>query len=108
MFVGGNASRLIELAKSEPNAELKLTAIRNLGVMGSKTAGDALVDLYTTDKDPAVKKAAIHGLFIQGNSAGLVALARKEQDITMKKAIVERLSHMSDKLARDYMMELLK
>jgi HEAT repeat protein len=108
MFVGGNATRLIELARTEQNAELRLTAIRNLGIMGSKATGDALVDLYSRDKDPEVRKAAVHGLFVQGNSAGLVTLARKEQDIVMKKAIVERLSHMNDKIARDYMLELLK
>jgi HEAT repeat protein len=107
MFVGGNVTRLVELAKSEQNPDLRLTAVRNLGVMGSKQAADALVEIYTTDKDPAVKKAAIQGLFVGNNAAALVSLARKEQDIAMKKAIVERLSHMQDKVATDYMMELL-
>jgi len=107
MFVGGNVTRLIELAKTEQNADLRLTAVRNLGVMGSKRAADALVEIYSTDKDPAVKKAAIHGLFVGGNAEQLVTLARKEQDIAMKKTIVERLSQMQDKVATDYMMELL-
>ena len=107
MFVGGNVTRLIELAKTEQNADLRLTAVRNLGVMGSKRAADALVEIYSTDKDPAVKKAAIQGLFVGGNAAQLVTLARKEQDIAMKKTIVERLSQMQDKVATDYMMELL-
>jgi HEAT repeat protein len=107
MFVGGNATRLLELAKSEQNADLRLTAVRNLGLMGSKRTGDALVDIYNTDKDPAVRKAVIQSLFTGGNAAGLVALARKEQDMAMKKAIVERLAHMQDKVATDYMLELL-
>lgn len=107
MFVGGNATRLVELAKSEQNAELRLAAIRNLGIMGSKRTADALVDIYNTDKDPAVRKAVILGLFQQGNAAGLVALARKEQDMAMKTAIVKRLSVMQDKVATDYMLELL-
>ena len=34
MFVGGNADRLIELAKTEQNPELRRDAVRNLGVMG--------------------------------------------------------------------------
>jgi len=107
MFVGGDATRLLELARTEQNPELRLTAVRNLGIMGSKKTGDALIGLYS-DKDPAVKKAVVHALFVQGNAASLVALARKEQDITMKKALVERLSIMDDKIARDYMLELLK
>ena len=36
MFVGGNVTRLIELAKSEKNPDLRRTAVRNLGIMGSK------------------------------------------------------------------------
>jgi len=52
MFVGGDADRLIELTKTEKIPELRLTAIRNLGVMGSKKTSDALVQLYNTEKDP--------------------------------------------------------
>jgi HEAT repeat protein len=107
MFVSGNATRLIELAKSERDPQLRRTAIRNLGVMGSKRTGDALVELYATEKEPEIRRLVIEGLFVQGNAASLVAIARKEQDIAMKKAIVERLSHMQDKVAVDYMAEIL-
>jgi HEAT repeat protein len=108
MFVSGNATRLIELAKTEKDPQLRRTAIRNLGVMGSKRTGDALVELYSTDKDPENRKAIIDGLFVQGNAAALVALARKEQDMTMKKEIVQRMSNMGDnKIVRDYLAEIL-
>ena len=108
MFIGGNATRLVELARTEQNPELRLSAVRNLGIMGSKATGDALVNIYNTDKDAAIRKAVLEALFIQGNSTSLVALARKEQDPAMKKTIVEKLSLMSDKVARAYMLELLK
>ncbi|HSC28267.1 MAG TPA: HEAT repeat domain-containing protein, partial [Vicinamibacterales bacterium] len=108
MHVSGNATRLTELARTEQNADLRLRAIRNLGILGSKRTGDALVEIYGTDKDPAVRKAVINALHIQGNATALVALARKEQDIELKKAIVQKLSVMQDKVAIDYMMELLK
>ena len=107
MFVGGNSTRLLELAKTEQNPELRLSAVRNLGLMGSKQTGDGLLQIYSSDKDPSIRKAVIHGLFTSDNAAALVALARKEQDLTMKKAIVERLAHMDDKVAKDYMLELL-
>ncbi len=35
MFVGGSVDRLIELAKSEKNPELRREAVRSLGLMGS-------------------------------------------------------------------------
>jgi len=107
MFVGGNATRMMELAKSEPNPDLRRQAIRNLGLMGSKGTGDALVEIYGTDKDLAVRRAVIQALFLQNNDTALVTLARKEGDMTLKKEIVQRLSNMHSKVATDYMLELL-
>jgi HEAT repeat protein len=108
MFVGGWSDRLLELAKSEPDPELRRTAVRNLGLMGAEKTGQALNGIYTSDKDPAVRKAVIEALFIQGNAEALVALARKEPDPEMKRNIVEKLALMHSKVATDYLMELLK
>ena len=108
MFVGGNATRLIELANNEPNPELRRTAIRNLGIMGSRQTADALVGLYAKEKDPEIRKAVIQGLFTQGNAEQLVAIARKETDPVMRKEIVRRLSTMNgSKVAMDYLLEIL-
>jgi HEAT repeat protein len=108
MFIGGRSDRLLELAKSEPDPELRRTAVRNLGLMGADKTGVALTGIYTGDKDPAVRKAVLEGLFIQGNAEALVSLARKENDPEMKRSIVEKLSLMRSKAAMDYLMELLK
>lgn len=109
MFVGGNAEKLIQLARSESDPELRRAAIRNLGVMGKERTGAALLEIYNTDKDAAVKRAALEGLFIQGHAEALVSLARKEADPELKRRIVEKLSLMSgSKAAMDYLMELLK
>lgn len=109
MFVGGRADRLIELARSEPDPELRRTAIRNLGLMGKENTGTALVEIYGADKDAAVKRAAVEGLFLQSHADALVALARQETDPELKRRIVEKLSLMQgSKAAMDYLMELLK
>jgi len=107
MFTGGNITRLSEIARSEPNPELRLLPVRNPGVMGSKRTGDTLVDIYGTEKDAEVKKAVINGLFVGGNADALVALARKEQDPSLKKDMVTRLSNMHSKAATDYLLEIL-
>jgi len=107
MFVGNNATRLTEIAKSDSNPELRLLAVRNLGVMGSKRSADVLAEIYASDKDPEVKKAAINGLFVGGNAEQLVALARKEQDPAMKRDMVAKLSNMHSKAATDFLLELL-
>jgi HEAT repeat protein len=107
MFVGGNSTKLIELAKSEKDPELRATAVRNLGLMGGPQTSQALLDIYSADKDPAVRKNVINALFTQGNATALVALARKETDLDMKKSIVQKLSVMGGKVATDYMLEIL-
>ena len=107
MFVGGNATRMIELAKTETNPELRTTAIRNLGMMGSKGTGDALVEIYGSDKNTDVRKAVISALAIQNNATALVAIARKEQDPVLHKAIVSRMAHINSPAVRDYMLEIL-
>ena len=109
MFVGGNAPRLIELAKSEADPDLRRTAIRNLGLMGRERTGATLVEIYTADRDPGVRKAVVEGLFLQGHAEALVSLVRKESDPVLKRNIVEKLSLMQgSKPAMDYLMELLK
>lgn len=107
MFVGGNTTKMIELAKTEPNPDLRREAVRNLGLMGSKATGDALVEIYNSTKDVALKRTVIQGLGNSDNAAALVALARKEEDPAMKREIVQRLSHMDSKIAIDYLLEII-
>jgi len=107
MFVGGGADRMMELAKSEKNPELRREAIRSLGLMGSKGTGETLVQIYGSDRDLEIRKSVINALFLQQNDTALVALARKEPDLTMKRAIVQKLSLMDSKAAQEYMIELI-
>jgi HEAT repeat protein len=109
MFVGGDADRLIELARAETNPELRRTAVRNLGLVGSQRAGAALVEMYAKEGDRDIKRAVVEALFIQNNGEALVGIARRETDPSMKREIVQKLSLMpQSKVVMDYLMELLK
>ncbi len=107
LFVGGDAARLIELASAEPNADLRRTAVRNLGTMGAAKTGDALVQLYQKEKAAGIRRQVINALFVQGNAEQMVAIARKETDLEMRKELVQKLSLMKSKVATDYLMEIL-
>jgi hypothetical protein len=107
MFIGGNAEKLGELARNEKVLELRLAAIKNLGLMGGKNTGATLVSMYESDSNPEVKKAVVNGLFLQGNSKALIDLARKEKDPSMKKSIVSKLSLIGNEDSTNYLMELL-
>jgi len=108
MFVGNDASTLIELAKGEKDPELRKAAIRNLGLMRRPETAAALTSIYASDTAPDVRKTVVNALFLQNNASALVALARSEKNVEMKKDIVSKLSLMKSKEATDYLMELLK
>src|SRR5580765_1057673 len=108
MFVGGDGDKLIELAKNEKDPELRKTAIRNLGLMKRAGTTETLTAIYASDASADVKKAVINALFLQGNATGLIALARAEKNVELKKEIVSKLSVMKSKEATEYLMELLK
>jgi hypothetical protein len=108
MFVGGNVTRMSELALNEPNVDLRRAAIRNLGLMRAAKSGETLTTLYNREKDAAIKREIINAFFLQGNAEQLVAIARKETDPNMRKELVSRLSQMRSKVALDYLMEILQ
>jgi HEAT repeat protein len=108
LFVAGEATRLIEVANTEQNPELRRRAIQHLGTMGRTKTGDSLVGLYAKEKETDIKRTIINALFTQNNAESLVAIARKENDPAMKRELVSKLSVMRNKVATDYLLELLK
>ena len=110
-FMSGNIERIAEVAKTEKDAELRKSAIRNLGMMNrgsTSTASDALVSIYKADGSSDIKRAVVNSLFMQRNAKGLVELARSEKDASLKREIVTKLSVMKTPEATEYMLELLK
>jgi tetratricopeptide (TPR) repeat protein len=108
MFISGNADTLGEIARTEKVGELRLVAIRNLGLLGGTRSGQLLLSIYETDSSSEVKESVISSLFIQNNAKALVDLARKEKDRELKHEIISKLSLMHSKVASDYLIEFLK
>jgi len=108
MFLGGNGEKLAEIARSENNVELKRTAIRNLGLLGGSRTGNLLIGFYDSDGNPEIRKEVVNALFIQGNAAALVGLARREKNPELRRDIVQKLALMHSKEATDYLIETLK
>ena len=108
LFVSGDATRLIEVANTEQNPELRRRAVQHLGTMGRTTTGEALVGIYAKEKETDIKRYVINALFVQNNADSLVAIARKETDPALKREMVSKLSLMTkSKVAMDYLMEIL-
>ncbi|MGA8162877.1 MAG: HEAT repeat domain-containing protein [Acidobacteriaceae bacterium] len=98
---------LTSIAQSEPDAELRRKAIRNLGVAGGMSVAPALVSTYQQNTDVETKRAAAQALFLASDAHDLVALARSEKDVEMKKYLVQQLSLMHSQEATQYMLEIL-
>lgn len=107
LFVGGAIEPVAAAAKGEKDKDVRLAAVRNLGLMG-RGSETVLAELYRVETDPEVKKEVLNAFFLQGNSARLVEIARVEKDPALKKEAVHWLSLMNSKEARAYMLELLK
>ena len=105
----GASEKIIEVAKTEKDLDLRNRAIRSLGNMRSTLSGQTLLELYAVTPDVAGKKTVIDVLGMQDNAEALVTLARKESDFQLKRMIVERLVNMpKNKAAQDYLMEIIK
>ena len=108
MFVGGSGDLLIDIARNEPDPKLRAIAVRTLGLSGKERTGPTLVSIYQSSSDTAVRRAALEGLFVQGNAHALVELAKQEKDPKWKREIVTKLSVMGSKEATDYLTTLLE
>jgi len=107
MSIAGDTDHLVEIARTDGDAGVRAKAIHGLGISGRERSGTALVTIYRGEKNVELKKAVLHGLFIQNNARALVEIARSEPDPTLKAEAVHRLSLMHDKDATEYMLEIL-
>jgi hypothetical protein len=107
-FLAGDVTKMLEAAKSEKDPELRRAAVRNLGLVRSDDSGKALATIYANETDRGIREEVLNAYFLQGNARAIVAIAKAEKDLGLKKKAVEKLSLMHSKEASDYMMELLQ
>jgi HEAT repeat protein len=90
-MVSGDRTRLLGLAKSETNADLRGEAVQQLGVMG---AHDELAQLYQSETSVEVKKRIIQAMFVGGSADKLLDLAKNEKDPQLRRIAVRNLGLM--------------
>ncbi|MEO6260787.1 MAG: HEAT repeat domain-containing protein [Thermoanaerobaculia bacterium] len=108
MFIAGQADRLMQIARTDSNPQLRAAAIRSIGTLGTSRSGEILLQLWKSESAMETKEAIITGLFIQGNARALIEIARKEQNKALRRSIVEKLSLMRSPEARAFMQQLLQ
>ena len=107
LFLGGAVEPVATAARGEKDREVRLAAVRNLGLMGRKSQ-EVLSEMYRKESEQDIKKEVLNAFFLQGNGAKLVEIARAEKDPVLKKEAVHWLSLTDSKESRAFMLELLK
>lgn len=102
-----STTRLTEAAKAEPDPRVKKELILLMGYVRAPGASEALLSLYTAQKDPAIRAVVLQSLFRQNNAKALVDIARGENNNKLKQSAVEMLSHMKSKEATEFLVEVL-
>ncbi len=107
-MVGGDGERLLAIARTERDSDLRIRAIEMLGAMGRGKNAVSLNGLYQADGQTVeARRAVINALFISGDARSLIEIARKETDPVLRKDAVSRLSMMKSKEATDFMIEII-
>jgi HEAT repeat protein len=83
-------ARLLSLAKTEKDASLRGQSVHWLGVMH---ADAELAELYQTETSVEVKKAILQAMFV-GNSDKLIDLAKNEKDPELRRSAIHNLGLM--------------
>ena len=101
---------LNRIVTSEKDPEIRRRAVRSLGNRKAEKTGQMLVNMYGGEQDVETRRTIISALSSQNNAEGLVAIARKETTLDLKRDIVRKLSDMApkSKVAADYLMEIIK
>src|SRR6266853_6370814 len=107
MLMCGCSHELAEIVQTEKDPAVLDKAINTLGLVGGDESLAALTKVYNSQADLSVKKKVINALFLHGAGKEMVALARKETNPELRKALIQKMSLMSSPEISDYMMEIL-
>jgi tetratricopeptide (TPR) repeat protein len=107
MMMNGDSQGLAEIANTEKDPKVLDKAIRTIGMVGGQESSTALMNIYNSHSDLETKKSVINALFMHNAAKEMVAMARKETNPELKKALTQKLSMMHSPEVTDYMMEIL-
>ena len=91
-MMAGERDRLLAVAKADPAPELRLSAIRYLGNLG---ANAELAALYGSETSVEVRSQIMQAMFVGGNTAKLIEIAKSEKDPALRERAVRHLGTMN-------------
>jgi len=90
--IAGDLDSLRKLAQTADDTQVRIDAVRSIGIVGSPESAQALHQIYKDSKDAEVRDAALQGLMIQGDEAVLLQIYRSSSDAQEKQAVLRHLT----------------
>jgi HEAT repeats len=102
-MIGGDKAHLLAAAKSEKDPALRADAIRQLGIVH---APDELRQLYATETSPQVKMDILQAFFLSGDAKFLSDAAQGEKDPEVRRAAIHNLGLIGSEDARQALLAI--
>ncbi|HJW95343.1 MAG TPA: HEAT repeat domain-containing protein [Thermoanaerobaculia bacterium] len=90
-LITGDRVQLLNLAKNEPNSDLRSDAVTELGAMGAR---NELADLYKHEAETPIRKRIIQAMFIGGSSDQVLEIAKTEKNPELRVTAIRNLGFM--------------
>jgi len=94
MAISDDLAGLRKIADGNGDHEVRVEAVRNIGIIDSDAARTALRDIYTRNTDAEIREAALQGMMIADDEQGLMTLYRAAKTSEEKRALLRMLSMM--------------
>jgi len=102
-MIGGDKEHLFAAAKSEKDASLRADAIRQLGIMH---APEELRQLYAAETSPEVKKDILQAFFLSGDAKFLADAAQSEKDPEIRRTAIHNLGLVGSEEAKQALLAI--
>jgi len=102
-MIGGDRDHLFAAAKGEKNESLRADAIRQLGLVH---APDQLHQLYQSETSPNVKKDILQAFFLSGDAKFLAEVAQTDKDPEIRRTAIHNLGLIGNDDSRQALLNI--
>lgn len=92
--IAGDLDSLKKIANGSGSTEVRVNAIRSIGIVGKDAGKAALREIYSANTDATLRDAALHGMLIAGDEQGVLTLYRNAKTPDEKRSLLKMLTIM--------------
>jgi len=92
--ISGDLASLRKIAEGNGDHDVRVDAVRSIGIIGNDAARTALREIYSGSTDQEIKEAALQGMMISGDEQGVLTLYRGAKTSDEKRSLMRMLSMM--------------